>query len=330
MLFAFTEEQRAFRDAVREFLEKESTPQDVRRASTDGLSRDRWKRLAELGVVGMLAPVEDGGLGMNEVDMVILLEETGRACLPEPIVETALVAIPALAARNVAKEQRVEVVAGGAIVSVAFGEPFVAHAASADYILVYREDRVALVARSDIQASPQPNVDPTRPLATVTITGPGVTLAEGSDARAIADLAFDRVVLGMATQLLGVTERCIEMAAAYAKERHQFGRAIGTFQAVKHRLADAYVALEFARPVVYRAADSLARNVPERSRDVSMAKALASDAALIACKAALQVHGAIGYTEEHDLHLWLRRGFALASAWGDAARHRARLGHGIL
>jgi alkylation response protein AidB-like acyl-CoA dehydrogenase len=142
--------------------------------------------------------------------------------------------------------------------------------------------------------------------------------------------AYDRVVLGTAAQALGVASRCVEMGAAYATQRSQFGRPIGSFQAVKHLLANAHIALEFARPAVYSAADSMARDASTRSRDVSMAKALASDAVTIACKAALQVHGAIGYTEEHDVHLWLRRGFALATAWGDAARHRARVGHAIL
>ena len=112
------------------------------------------------------------------------------------------------------------------------------------------------------------------------------------------------------------------MAATYAKERHQFGRPIGSFQAVKHLLANARVALEFARPATYRAAWSLAAAQPTLSHDASMAKAMASDAAELAARVALQVHGAIGYTWECDLHFFLKRTWALTRAWGDAATHR--------
>jgi alkylation response protein AidB-like acyl-CoA dehydrogenase len=115
------------------------------------------------------------------------------------------------------------------------------------------------------------------------------------------------------------------MAADYARERHQFGRPIGSFQAVKHLLADARVGLEFARPPTYRAADSVARRLPGRSAHAAMAKALASDAAERAARAALQVHGAIGYTWECDLHLWMKRAWVLSSAWGDARTQRARV-----
>src|SRR5205807_1036806 len=114
--------------------------------------------------------------------------------------------------------------------------------------------------------------------------------------------AFDRAASAAAAELLGAADRLIAMAAQYAKDRHQFGVPIGSFQAVKHLLANALVRLEFARPAVYRAAHSIARGVPARSRDVSMAKALASDAGMLVARNALQVHGAIGYTEEHHLH----------------------------
>jgi alkylation response protein AidB-like acyl-CoA dehydrogenase len=142
--------------------------------------------------------------------------------------------------------------------------------------------------------------------------------------------AFDRGALGVAAELLGLTDRLIEMAAQYACQREQFGRPIGTNQAVKHLLADAVLGLEFARPAVYRAAWSTAHAVPERSRDVSMAKAYASQASARAARVALQVHGAIGYTWEHDLHLWMKRAWVLAGVWGDAAWHRRRVGAAVL
>ena len=171
-----------------------------------------------------------------------------------------------------------------------------------------------------------PSIDPTRDLGTVEWSPwPHTVVASGERAEALLATAGDRAALFSAAQLLGLADRMITMAADYARQRHQFGRPIGSFQAVKHLLADARVGLEFARPATYRAADSVARGLPERSLHTSMAKALASDAADRAARAALQVHGAIGYTWECDLHLWMKRAWVLSSAWGDAPTHRARV-----
>ena len=122
----------------------------------------------------------------------------------------------------------------------------------------------------------------------------------------------------------------LAMTVEYAKERRQFGVPIGSFQAVKHHLADVALALEFCRPLVYRGAWSIAHADDGRSVHVAMAKARASEAALRAGRVALQVHGAIGYTTEYDLHLWMKRAWALAASWGDAAWHDARVGRAIL
>ena len=131
--------------------------------------------------------------------------------------------------------------------------------------------------------------------------------------------------MGTGAVLLGVADRLITMTAAYAVDRVQFGVPIGSFQAVKHHLANALIRLEFARPAVYRAAWSLDIGDPDAGSHASMAKALASDAATGAARIALQVHGAIGYTWEHDIHLWMKRAWSLAAAWGDAGFHRARV-----
>ena len=135
--------------------------------------------------------------------------------------------------------------------------------------------------------------------------------------------------MATAAELVGAGRQLVEVAVDYAKTRHQFGKPIGSFQAVKHHLADAHIALEMAAPAVYRAAYSLAHRDPERSLHASMAKALASEAALLAARKALQCHGAIGYAFENDLHLWMKRVWALASAWGDANEHRARVWQSI-
>ena len=299
MRFAFTEDQLLFRTTVREFLEKECTPADVRAAwaSASGWSTERWAKLATLGVTGLTVPEDHGGLGMDELVLVLVLEESGRAVL------------------------------GVGLASL----PYVDHAASADLLLLQRGDELHAVPRDEVTLVAQPALDGARRLATVEWEpGAATRLATGERAVWAAEYAFDRGALATAAQLLGVSQQLITMAVEHARHRVQFGQPIGAFQAVKHMLADALLQLELARPVVYRAAYSVARAVPERPLDVSMAKAFASDAATLACRVALQTHGAIGYTWEHDLHLWMKRGWALAAAWGDAAWHRARVGAAVV
>jgi alkylation response protein AidB-like acyl-CoA dehydrogenase len=333
--FAFREEQILFQRAVREFLEKECPAEHVRAMEhhPTGRSRELWKGLAQLGVVGLTVPKEHGGLGLDEVGLVLLLEEAGRAALPEPLLETTAVAAPLLA--DVGTEELRDrwlpaVVAGDAVLTVGLAaNGYVADTHIADLLVMQDGEDIHAVPRDRVDGTDaQQSLDGTRRLYGVRWTPTSETFVTRN--RLALQEAFDRGALGAAAELLGVAGRVIEMAATYAKERHQFGKPIGSFQAVKHHLASALVALEFARPAVYRAAWSVARRVGERGRDVSMAKALASDAATLACRTALQVHGAIGYTYEHDLHLWLKRGFSLASAWGDAARHRTRVAHAIL
>ncbi|MGH9093514.1 MAG: acyl-CoA dehydrogenase family protein, partial [Acidimicrobiales bacterium] len=171
-----------------------------------------------------------------------------------------------------------------------------------------------------------PSIDGTRDLGTVGwIPSAHTVVASGHHAEALVGNLVDRAAVASAAQLLGLADRMITLAADYARERKQFGKPIGSFQAVKHHLANARVRLEFARPATYRAANSLAQGLPDRSEHASMAKALASDAADLAARVALQVHGAIGYTWECDLHLFMKRAWTLSAAWGDATTHRARV-----
>jgi len=297
MNFVFTDEQRLFQRTVRDYLEKACSPAALRALSAQGesWSPERWKGLADLGVVGLTVPEAHGGLGKDELDLVLILEEAGRAALPEPLVET-MVAVPFLADWAEMEGDRLRQIAAGEV-AVSYERP-----AAGSFEIRF-------------QSSPGESIHG--------IAGVEASLGGG-------DPAFDRGAFGTAAYLCGIADRVIEMAAAYAKERHQFGKPIGSFQAVKHLLADALLSLEFARPAVYRAAWSIAKDEPTRERDVSMAKALASDAAVNACRAALQVHGAIGYTHEHDLHLWLTKGFSLAHAWGTASWHRERVTNAVL
>jgi alkylation response protein AidB-like acyl-CoA dehydrogenase len=314
--FAFTEEQRLFASIVRDVLEETCPPKAVRDAARDetGFSSDRWRRLAEVGLLGITVPEEHGGSASDEIDLVLALEETGYACLPEPVVESYL-ACSVLLDAPLGNDWLTAIASGESVATVGRAE-LVASADVAHLVLV-GTDAGVLGREGPVQAAPRPSLDPTRRLFAVD--------PEGSPVEASWPHVLDRAAFAVAAQLVGVGRRVLELAADHARDRHQFGVPIGSFQAVKHLLANAHLGVEFARPVVYRAAWSLATGDPDRSRDASMAKAMASDAAVAACRAALQVHGAIGYTEEHDLHLWLKRGLALAAAWGTAAEHRARV-----
>jgi alkylation response protein AidB-like acyl-CoA dehydrogenase len=327
--FRFTDDQVLFRDAVRDLLEKECPPSHVRAMweSDTGRSPELWEKLAGMGVVGLTVPESHGGLGLDEVDLVLILEASGRAALPEPLVETTAVGAPLLV--DVGALDRLP---RDGIVSVGLAAlPYVTDAHVADLLVLQRDDELHALTRHDVELTPQPSVDGARRAFTVAWeVGDGTRLAAGDAARTAAARAFDRGALAVAAQLLGVADRLIEIAADYAREREQFGKPIGSFQAVKHHLANALLALEFARPVTYRAAHSVAHDNPDRATHVSMAKAYASDAATLAARTALQVHGAIGYTWEHDLHLWLKRAWSLAAAWGDAALHRTRVADAVL
>jgi alkylation response protein AidB-like acyl-CoA dehydrogenase len=312
--FSFSDEQLELRDAVRDLLAKECTPQRLREAWTNETGRipGLWQQLADMGVVGLLAPESVGGLGMDEVDLVLLLEESGRVALPEPIVETALIGVRWLKD----DAQLGAIVRGEATVCVADGPAPWADTAG---IFLYAGNGSLVVPG---RITPRASVDWSRRLFDVDAVIPSFALADNPIPACGA--------FGTAAQLCGLADRMIEMTVDYAKERKQFGVPIGSFQAVKHHLADARLQLEFARPLVYRAAYSLAHDDPQRTLHVSMAKANASDAGQLAARVALQCHGAIGYTTEYDLHLYMKRTWALARAWGDAAWHRRRVEHALL
>jgi alkylation response protein AidB-like acyl-CoA dehydrogenase len=296
--FSFSEEQLALRDALRDLLAKECTPAHVRAAWTNETGRvpGLWEQLAAMGVVGLLAPERDGGLGLTFVELVLVLEETGRHAVPEPIVETAAYGVPLL---------------GRSDVTVAAGEYWVPWADTADVIFT----AAGRFERADVELVARPSVDGARRLFEV-------NGSPGSAESGAVLAAYDRGVCGIAAQQCGLADRMLEMTADYVRERRQFGVPVGSFQAVKHHLANARIALEFARPLVYRAAASIAAGDPETAVHVSMAKVKADAAALETGRAALQCHGAIGYTTEYDLHLYMKRAWVLAHAWGDARMHR--------
>lgn len=336
MRFAFSDDQLMFRDTVRDLLDKECQPERVRYAwvNDDGRLPGLWSALAEMGVLGIQVPESSGGLGLTELDLVLLLEETGRAALPDPVIDVVAVAAPLLAEvapSDVARRWLPGLVAGDELVTTELGGPFVPNADTASLVIATRDDRLVAVRTEPARLTRQSSVDGARRLFTVDWDDPdAVVLAEGDPARAAVDRARARGALGTAAQLVGLGQSMLDLTVEYVKERRQFGVPIGSFQAVKHHLADALMHLEFARPVVYAAAWALANADPAAARLVSHAKVAASDAAGLVGRQALQCHGAIGYTVEYDLHLSLKRVWALAAAWGDASWHRRRVAELVL
>jgi alkylation response protein AidB-like acyl-CoA dehydrogenase len=342
MRFALSEDQAALRDAVRELLAAECPPAVVRAGwPGDEAAPERvaavWAQLAEMGVLGAAVPESAGGLGLGACDVVPLLEEAGRVALPLPLAETAFVAAPLLAeaggdeASDQAAELLARLIEGEALVAASLdGSGLVPFAGVADSLLLGDGPGGEIRLLPASAAEPVESIDGARALGRVAAAGAS---ANGATAGTVLDLspaqraaAWDRGALGAAAQLVGLGRALLALSTEYVKERRQFGVAIGTFQAVKHHLADALLALEFAAPAVLRAAWSLAAGAATASRDVVMAKALASEAAERVAATALQVHGAIAYTTEYDLHLFAKRVWASSRTWGDAEWQRARVG----
>jgi alkylation response protein AidB-like acyl-CoA dehydrogenase len=331
MRFDFTEDQRLLQETVQEFLAGECTPEAVRALweTETGRSRDLWKKLAEIGVPGLLVPEAHEGMGLSEADTVLLQEAFGRAGLAEPVIGTAAVAAPLLAelGGDLAARWLKPLAVGEAIVAV--GHPIsdlVDDAPIADLLLLARDGALHALTPDDVTNTPQPANDPARRVASVAWTPTAETrVANGADAARLLDAALDRGALAAAAQLLGVCDRLISLAVDYTAQRVQFGVPIGSFQAVKHALAGVKVKLEYARPLVYRAADSVARGLAARSVHVSMAKVAASEAAALGARASLQAHGAIGYTWEQDVHIWMRRAWSLEPMYGLPRVHRERM-----
>jgi len=313
MKFALDEQQRDFAASIDAALGAADVPGAVRAWGRGDTAPGRkvWATLTDLGVTALAVPEEFDGIDAHPVDLVVALEALGRWCVPGPVAESIAVA-PIL----LADDDRSAALAAGELIATVALPPMVPRAADADFaglVLLAHDGQASDATAGDAHES----VDPARKLFDVSATG---------DKRA-ADVsrAFEFGALATAAQLVGAGQAMLDTSVAYAKQRSQFGRIIGSYQAIKHKLADVHIAVELARPLVYGAALSLADGSPESARDVSAAKAAASEAALLAARSSLQTHGAIGFTAEHDLSLWLLRVQALHSAWGDPTTHRRRV-----
>lgn len=320
MRFTLTDEQRDFGASLDKLLGAEDTTAAAR-AWADGDTAPGialWRRLAEVGTTALLVPERADGLEATPVELVVAFESLGRYAVPGPWVETVaymtrlVESTPELGIRD---EVLAAVARGEELVSVAI-LPHTPYALDADL------SRTMLVQDGQLHltqvGAQHRSVDPTRRLFEVSSERALLPVPEEGLAA-----AFDLAALACSAQLLGLGEHLLASTVEYVKQRKQFGRPIGSYQALKHQLADVRIALDFVRPLVHGAA--LSAGSPDRARDVSAAKVAASDAAYRAARTALQLHGAIGYTEEHDLSLWILKVRALVSAWGTTSFHRGRV-----
>jgi alkylation response protein AidB-like acyl-CoA dehydrogenase len=337
MDFTFTEDQLLFQEEVAKFLRNEVTTESIRALwETDsGRSDTLWAQLAELGLTGMTVPEEFGGLGMSAVDFILLAQECGFVALPEPLLETVLVAVPLINALTVDAVKFAwlpRIAAGEAKVALGFSKNLlVSDAHIADLFLLQHNDELHAVTKGQVQLTHNESIDPSRKLFSVQWTPSTATrVAQGEEAKTLIDNAFNAGVLGAAAQALGLTQRMIEISVKYSSERTQFGKPIGSFQAIKHRLANVAVLLEYAKAVVYRAAYSVAHNHPDAALHVSHAKIVACEASLAGAKNGIQVHGAMGYTWEVDMHIFMKKSWALNNTWGDVPFHKNRIADVVL
>lgn len=323
MRFGLDDTAATLREAAAGLLDAEVSA-DVIRAGWPGgdraLASAAWQKLAGVGAIGTLVPEERGGLGLDETSLVPLLEEIGRSGLPGPAAETIAVAAPLLSGEDLARTLSGDILAAAQLGSgdlVPYGE----HAA----LIVLREGgSLRLYERDALEFEACPATDGSRGVARL-LRRPAAEGTVLSDEPAVLDSAWQRGVLGTSALLTGLAARMMTITVGYVKQREQFGQPIGSFQAIKHALANALVAVEFARPSVLAAAWAQAAGAADAAAQVSAAKVLASDAARLVARTALQCHGAIGYTTEYDLHLYAKRAWALIPAWGSPGWHRARL-----
>src|ERR687891_597267 len=324
MNFDFTDDQQAIKRTAGELLGERFKAERVRElAEAERYDDETWKEVSELGWPGIFIGEEHGGQGLGTVELIILMEELGYALAPLPFLSNAAAGLVLEAAgSDEQKERWLPGIASGeqrgtvGLVKDDGEAKLVPDADSAAVILLLGHDGARVVEAGKAEIEP---VDTTRRFSRVRADGAGDAL-EGDRIPGIS-----RVAVALAAELTGIAQRAMEMAVEYARERKQFGRPIGSYQAVSHRCAQMLLETEGARSAVYYAAWA-SDNEPETAPlAASMAKAYASDAGLRVTGASLQVHGGIGFTWEHDLHFFLKRATANAHAFGDARWHRARV-----
>jgi alkylation response protein AidB-like acyl-CoA dehydrogenase len=360
--FVFTPEQQELRHTVRRFLADKSPSAQVRRLmeTEDGYDPAVWSQLAgQLGLVGLTIPGEHGGSGCGPVEQLIVCEEMGRALLCAPYFGTAVLAAGALVASADQAAQAdllPKIAAGSLIATLAVPEDdgawttralrTQARASGGGYLLTGRKNFVLDGAGADLilvaaQAPGGPSlfaVDGAapglarRPLQTLDMTrkqavidldqAPARLVGAEGDAAEIVGQAVRLGVIALAAEQVGGAQRCLDMSVDYAKLRYQFGRPIGSFQAIKHKCADMLLEVESARSAAYHAAWAAADGAPDLPLVASLAKAYCSEAYFHAAAENIQIHGGIGFTWEHDAHLYYRRAKSAEVMLGTPAEHR--------
>ena len=365
MYFDLTDEQQAIKATAKDFLASRFKSDRIREiaASGDGTDPDGWGQMAELGWTGLAVPEQWGGQGLGIVDLAVLFEELGYALAPSPLFSNTIVALALGLCGSDEQRERwlrplalgekratpalwdagspaspgsytMEARADGDGVVLDGEKVLVMDAAGADLFMVATADgrRHLVESGADgVSVSEEESIDTTRRLSTVRFDGVRVAAADTMPA-AEADYypVFFRLCVALAAESTGVAQRSLEMAVEYAKDRQQFGRPIGAYQAVSHRCAQMLLETENSRSAVYGAAWAADAEPDSLPLAASMAKAYASDAGWRVPDASIQVHGGIGFTWEHDLHLFLKRGRANAAMFGDAKWHRERVADAVL
>ena len=342
MDFTFNEDQQALRDSVSRFLMVEAAPEKLRDVWQTGAGRssELRARLAEQGLTALSVPETEGGLGMDDLDWALMTQELGYFGIPDSLADTAYLATGLLAALpedHPVRSTWLPKIADGSA-RIALGHPvnpWVADAHMADLLLLAHPASSGTewhaLAPAQVKATPHASIDASRRLATVQWTPSDETrIASGVEGEALADALVNRGALSVSGQLIGLAQRMLDLTVDYAAQRKQFGKPIGAFQAVKHHLADVVTKVEFAKPVLYRAASALAANEADAGVRVSHAKLACAEAGWLAARKGIQVHGAMGYTWEVDLQMFMKRAWVLDATWGDRAFHKERLFEALL
>jgi alkylation response protein AidB-like acyl-CoA dehydrogenase len=329
MDFRLNEDQRALQSAAKDFLSKEVSSTVVRTAfeSPDGDSPELYKRMAELGWLGLGAPEEMGGLGMTPIEHAVVCEQMGYVNAPGPFFSTACVAIPMLV--SLGASDLLAPLIDGSKRAAAFRNPqFVVDGQLADGFLDCSTPVARWFDRSEVDVTPRDSVDGTRRLASVSVKGSGRELGASKD----LDMSMepgpahgaDIAAVLLCAEMIGCMRWALDTTVQYVKDREAFGRPIGVFQAVQHKCADMLVQTESATAATYYAAYAIANGLDDATFAVSVAKAYCNDAVHFVTGECIQLHGGIGFTWEHDAHLYFKRATTNRVLLGDSAMHRER------
>jgi alkylation response protein AidB-like acyl-CoA dehydrogenase len=314
-----SDERELLRDTVAALVAKHASPGAVREAmdSDRGYDESLWRLLCEqVGVAALVVPEEYGGAGGTLGDAAVVLEELGKGLVPSPLLGTTLAELALLAADQPDADTLGSLADGTAIGAVIFDPGYVINGDIADIVIATNDGK--LDRWTTFSASPLTPMDPTRRLARIT---PESTAPLGTDP-GVADAA----AILLAAEQIGAAARCLDITVEYTKERQQFGRPIGSFQALKHRMADLYVAVQSARAVVYDALEQVeqADDAPSAT-SAALARVAATEAFNTVAAEGIQLHGGIAITWEHDMQLYFKRAHSSSHVLGAAGEYLTRL-----